>query len=175
MTRRAPSPRLAEFTTAERARGLAPSHNVLLALDPVWPGRPGALLRPAPLGTGHASFPASRLGQASGARGGQKLLGFAPGGASVAVSVQETESALVRGAARRDGDGVLGYRLAGGRQPLFPFTWALRRAVGVEEELPAAWAAAVLRLQEPQGGRVDGAGPSSPPGSPVFGQGGIVG
>src|SRR5215469_10772399 len=35
MTRRAPSPRLAEFTAAERARGLAPSHNVLLALDPV--------------------------------------------------------------------------------------------------------------------------------------------
>src|SRR5205823_10997370 len=92
-----------------------------------WPGRPGALLRPATLGSGHASFPAPRLGQASGARGGQKLLGFAvSGGTPVAVSVQETESALVRCAARRCGDGVVGYRLAGGRQPLFPFMRGLR-------------------------------------------------
>src|SRR5690348_7142985 len=85
----------------------------------LWPGRPGALLRPAPLGTGHASFPAPRLGQAFGARGGQKCWALAvSGGTPGAVSVQETESALVRGAARRGGDGVLCYRLAGGRQPL---------------------------------------------------------
>ena len=84
-------------------------------------------------------------GKPLGLGGGQKLLGFAvSGGAPVAVSVQETESALVRGAARLRGDGVFGYRLAGGRQPLFPFAWVLRRAVGVEEQLPAPWAAAVL-------------------------------
>ena len=58
--------------------------------------------------------------------------------------MQETEFVLVRGAARLLGDGVADYRLAGGRQPLFPFTWALRRAVGVQEELPAPWAPAVL-------------------------------
>jgi hypothetical protein len=80
----------------------------------VRPGRPGALLRPAPLGTGRASFPAPRLGRAPGARGGLKLLGFAfSGGTPVAVSAKEAESALVRAAACRGGDGVLGYRLAG--------------------------------------------------------------
>jgi hypothetical protein len=66
-------------------------------------------------------------GKPRGLGGGQKLPGFAsPGGAPGAVSVQETESALVRGAARLLGDGVTGYRLAGGRQPLFPLAWVVR-------------------------------------------------
>ena len=76
----------------------------------------------------------------------------------VAMSMPEAESALVRVAARRGGDGVLGYRLAGGRRPLFPFTWALRRAVCVKEELPAAWAAAedqpISRTSVQSGGSV---------------------
>jgi hypothetical protein len=143
----------------------------------IWPGRPGALLRPAPLGTGHASFPAPRLGQAPRAWWRAEVAGLCgPGGAPGAVSVQETESALVRVVARLLGDGITGYRLAGGRQPLFPLARGLRRPVGVQEELPAPWAPAVLCLQEPQGGRVDGAGYSPvPPGSPVLGQGWVVG
>ena len=85
-----------------------------------------------------------------------EVLGFLVSGrAPAAAGVQETESALVRGTAHRGGDGVAGYRLAGGRQPLFPFAWVLRRTAGAEEQLPAAQAAAVLGPQKPQAGLED--------------------
>jgi hypothetical protein len=50
---------------------------------------------------------------------------------------------LDRAGGANDGDGKRLHR-PDELRPLFPFTRALRRAVGVEEELPAAWAAAAL-------------------------------
>ena len=99
------------------------------------PGRPGALLRPAPLRTGRARLCASGSSKPLGLAGGQKCRAISlPGVLPVAVSVQETECSLVRRAARLGGDRVAGHRLAGDRQPLLPLVRALRRAVGVEEQ-----------------------------------------
>jgi hypothetical protein len=68
------------------------------------------------------------------------------------------------------------HRLAGGRQPLFPFTRALRRPVSVEQQFPAQRAPAVLGLQETQAGDVHRPGYAPvPPGGPVTSQGGVVG
>jgi hypothetical protein len=119
------------------------------------PGRPGALLRPAPLRTGRARFHASGSGKPCWLAGGQKCQARAFSGVlPVAVSVQEAEFSLAGLAVRLKDDGVAYHCLAGDRQPLFPLARALRRAVGVQEQFSAQWAAAVLGLQEFQAGRV---------------------
>src|SRR5680860_406996 len=95
-------------------------------------GRPGALLRPAPLRTGLAAFTASGSSKPRGLAGRQKCCARAVAEVpALALGVDETEFRLVRRAVPPHGEVALGYRLAGGRQPLFPLLWAyLHRPVG---------------------------------------------
>src|SRR5680860_1841236 len=98
-------------------------------------GRPGALLRPAPLRTGLAAFTASGSSKPRGLAGRQKCCARAVAEVpALALGVDETEFRLVRRAVPPHGEVALGYRLAGGRQPLFPLLWALRRTLGVQQE-----------------------------------------
>ena len=100
----------------------------------VWPGRPGALLRPAPLRTGRARFRASGSSKPRGLADGQKCWAVAgPGVIPVAVCVHKAECSLVRCSVRPHDDGIVDYCLAGDRQPLFPFARALRWPVSVEQ------------------------------------------
>jgi hypothetical protein len=102
------------------------------------PGRPGALLRLAPLRTGLVRFHASGSSKPQGLAHGQKCWALALFGVlPVAVSVQKAEFSLVRWAVRLGGDRVVDHRLAGDRQLLFPLARGLRRAVGVEEQFLA--------------------------------------
>src|SRR5664279_5087276 len=67
------------------------------------------------------------------------------------------------------------HRPAGGCQPLFPLVWVLRRVVGVQEQGPAEWTAALLCLQQAQAGPVYRQGCSfTPPFGPVRGKGGVI-
>ncbi len=62
------------------------------------------------------------------------------------MGVEETESLTVRSAPVREGDVLLGDRLPDDNPPRFPFSWALRRVVGVQQEPSADRATAVLCL-----------------------------
>src|SRR5215472_18364015 len=80
------------------------------------PGRPGALLRPAPLRDRTCTFPCIRLKQAPWARWRAEVPGSCCCGIPpVAVSVQEAECSLVRCSISPQDDGVVDYRLAGDR------------------------------------------------------------
>lgn len=66
-------------------------------------------------------------------------------------------------------------RFAGDGEPLFPLPWALRIVVGVEQEVPACWASAVLGTEQPQPTFVQRWwGLLAPPVGPVLGQGWVV-
>ena len=66
-------------------------------------------------------------------------------------------------------------RLAGDGEPLFPLLWGLRLVIGVEQEIPASRASAVLRLQKPQTAFVQRWwGFLAPPADPILGQRRIV-
>ena len=69
------------------------------------------------------------------------------------------------------------YRLAGGRQPLFPLLWALGRTVGVQQEPLTDWTAPVLNQQQVEAGPVHRQAWSlvSPPIDPLLDEGGVVG
>src|SRR5450759_3729038 len=87
------------------------------------PGRPGALLRLAPLRTGRARFRASGSSKPWRLTGGQKCWPVViTGGVLVmAVGVYETGFGLFRRVVLPYGD--LGDRLAGGGLPLLPLAW----------------------------------------------------
>ena len=89
----------------------------------------------------------------------------------------EPVAVTVRGATLlRVADPVFGDGLAGGAQPLFPFVGGLWLLVGVQQVVPAAGTAAVLCLEEAQGGAVQRWGwLFAAPGGPVVGQGRVVG
>src|ERR1019366_8565345 len=128
-------------------------------------GRPGALLRPAPLRTGLATFTASGSSKHPGPTGRPKSCGRALADVSaLALGVDETEFGLVRRAVLPHGEVALGYRFAGGRQPLFPFLWVLWRTVGVQQEPLTDWTAPVLNKQQMEAGPVhrQGGGPVLP-------------
>jgi len=78
------------------------------------------------------------------------------------------------------GSAVQGQRLsaqglAGGGEPQLPFLWGLRFVVGVQQVVPAEWAASALGLQEAQGGLIQRWGfTSATPVRPVVGQGRVV-
>jgi hypothetical protein len=61
--------------------------------------------------------------------------------------------------------------------PLFPLAWGLRRAVGVQEELPTVDASGPLAVEQLLGGAIDwGLQPrASPSGMPVVGQYRVIG
>jgi hypothetical protein len=69
------------------------------------------------------------------------------------------------------------HRFAQAAIPLFPLAWGLWRAVGVQEELPADGAPALLAVEQLLGGAVDrGSQPrASPSGVPVVGQCRVIG
>src|SRR6266540_1899532 len=119
-----------------------------------------------------------RLKQAQRFVGRAETLAECRGGVSLpaAPGMYETKVAgLARPAAPAVGQTLLAQRLAGHADPPFPFGWALRRMVGVQEQVPAAWTAPVLRLEQTQGELVHWQGNSStPPVGPVLGQGGVV-
>ena len=61
---------------------------------------------------------------------------------------------MVRHAGRVQDDMSFKHDPAGGCQPLFPLMWVLRRVVGVKDQGPAEWTAALLCLQQAQAGPV---------------------
>jgi hypothetical protein len=76
----------------------------------------------------------------------------------------------------RVADPLFGDGFAGGAQPLFPFVGGLWLLVGVGQVVPAAGTAAVLGLEQTQGGAVQGWGwLSAAPGGPVVGLGAVIG
>src|SRR5450756_2670772 len=111
--------------------------------------------------SGENSFISEQFHLRTGCRGGV---------APAAPGVYETEAAgLARPVAPPVGEALLTQRLAGDANPLLPFGWGLRRVLGVEEQVPAAWTAPSLRLQQTQAELVQGRGNSSaPPVSPVL-------
>ena len=61
-------------------------------------------------------------------------------------------------------------------EPLFPLEWGAWFVIGVQQELPARWAAPALGSQEPGGLLVHGRGLAlTPPNGPVLVQGRVVG
>src|SRR5260370_12538447 len=130
------------------------------------PGKRGALLRPAPLRTARARYPRIRLKQApKGSSGMQNCWVLAcAGDPAVAGDVQEADS--VRRVSRPVSDPVvLGDRVPGGAEPLFPLAWAAWLPVGVQQVVPAYRAAAFLRLDQAQGAVVQrGLAPAAPVG-----------
>src|SRR2546421_4244661 len=86
------------------------------------------------------------------------------------------ETGLVRRACPPVGDDVLsGHRFAGGAMPLLPFLGAVGFAVGVQEQVVADRAAAVLAAEQAQGAGVERGCALAAPGGPVLGLGGVVG
>ena len=72
--------------------------------------------------------------------------------ASMAVDVYEMV-VLIAGSAVQ-GQRLSAQGLAGGGEPQLPFLWGLRFVVGVQQVVPAEWAASALGLQEAQGGLI---------------------
>src|SRR5664279_3596362 len=95
---------------------------------------------------------------------------------AAAFCVYETEAAdLARPVALPENQALLAQRLAGNANPLLPLCWGLRRVIGVQEQVPAAWTAPDLHLQQTQAELVHGQGNSFTPSvSPVLGEAGIV-
>ena len=148
-------------------KGLASSASRDATLPQV-SGRPDALLRPAPLGTGRAGSLASGSSEPWWLVGGQKCLASAV----VAVGMYETGFSRVRrGLLRHDRDD----RGAGAGQPVFPLFGGLGPVLGGVERAVADRAPAVLVLAEPAAGVADRQGCFAPPPLPVFRQGGVVG
>src|SRR4029077_12645119 len=79
-----------------------------------------------------------------------------------------------RAGTRIDDDGLLADRSAGGLEPLFPLSGALRLAVSGQQEIPALRAASMLRPEQTQTGAVQGRLVPAAPCGPVLGQGRVV-
>jgi len=92
---------------------------------------------------------------------------------ALAVCVHETGA--VRWVVSPACDDVPGDRLAGGAVPLFPVLRALRLAVGVQEQVSAERAAAVLPAEQVQGAAVQRWPVFAAPFGPVAGLGGVIG
>jgi len=107
------------------------------------------LLRRAPSEPDWRLSPHLGSSKPRGLAGGQKwVLACVGGGVSpLTVRVCETDSKVVRRAVDPVDDVLLGDRLSGRGQPLFPLAWASRLILGVQQETSAVWAAAALHLQ----------------------------
>jgi hypothetical protein len=93
----------------------------------------------------------------------------------VAVVVEQTAVKVIRGAASVGDDVAFEGRSADGPEPLFPFLGGLWFLIGVQEEIPADWAAAVLCLEQAQRALVQCWGSSVAPRGPVVGEGRVIG
>ena len=105
------------------------------------------------------------------------MLGQCRGVLTAAASgMYETEaSGLARPVALPEDQALLAQRLPGNANPLLPLNRGLRRVIGVQEQVPAAWTAPGLHLQQTQAELVQGRGNSFAPSvSPVLGEAGIV-
>jgi hypothetical protein len=80
-----------------------------------------------------------------------------------------------RGVVRVGGQVVSGDRFADAGEPVLPFLGAVWLASGVQEEVPAGWAATVLRFDHAQGAAVERGLMFASPFGPELGQGGVVG
>ena len=144
--------------TIKQPLGLLPSRpDRLLAF---LAGRPGALLRPAPLRTGRAAFTASGSSKPRGIVGVQKCrpLLWAPWG------WRWQRAWMSRGSLRptcRRSHGDRDDRLAGGPQPVFPLAWALWLVGDVQELASAERAAIVLGCRGAAGWSCRSAGAAS--------------
>ncbi|MGH2952370.1 MAG: hypothetical protein ACRDKX_10030, partial [Solirubrobacterales bacterium] len=118
----------------------------------------------------HGSSKSQRLA------GWQKRWTVVGGVPPLTARVRKTQFFLVGWAAPGVGDRLLGDRLAGDFQPLFPFVGASRLIVGVEQESSADHAPALLRLQQTQVGPADRRFGclALPPFGPVLGKGRVV-
>src|ERR1035437_3360464 len=114
------------------------------------PGRPGALLRPAPLRTGLARCRASGSSKPKRLAGRAEVLGRCHGVLTAAAfCVYETEAAgLARPVALPEDQALLAQRLPGNANPLLPLGRGLRRVIGVQGQGLAAWRAPGPRLSQ---------------------------
>src|SRR5205823_412692 len=96
-----------------------------------------------PVGPASGSSKPRRLASGAALSPGCCLLGAVPW---QAASVEETMvgGASVVGAGHLVREELAVDRLAGDGEPLFPLLWALRLVIGVEQEVPADRASAVL-------------------------------
>lgn len=94
-----------------------------------------------------------------------------------AASVQKT---VVRGSSVVDAGHLVGEklavdRLAGDSEPPLPLLWGLQLMIGVEQEIPADRASAILLMEQPQPAFVQRwQGFLAPPVGPISGQGRII-
>src|SRR6266508_3072594 len=142
------------------------------------PGSGDALLRPRPLRTGRAAPTASGSSKPRGLADRQTCWTAADVRALAWAAVgvyQASGGGFVRCAVARLGDDrVFADRVADHLEPLFPLVGVLRFVVGVQQETPAPWTAAVLRPEQTQGDWVQQGFPAAAPQRPEFGQGGVV-
>jgi hypothetical protein len=100
----------------------------------LWPGSEDVLLRPRPLRTVRAGHPAHGSSKSLGATQVYRDAGFRAAVGDPAMAVDVREPVSVRRPVSRVGNHVvLGDRLAGGRDPLFPLLRTVRFAVGVQQ------------------------------------------
>src|SRR5450759_5187798 len=139
-------------------------------------GRAHYCARPPSEPDWHA-FRASGSSKPQRLAGRAEVLGRCHGVLSAAAfCVYETEATgLVRPVALPEEQALLAQRLAGNANPKLPLNRGLRRVIGVQEQVPAAWTAPGLHLQQTQAELVQGRGNSFAPSvSPVLGEAGIV-
>src|SRR6185312_16310043 len=129
---------------------------------------------PAPLGTVRAPHRRTQLERARGWFRVQRCW-FPACAGCLALAVCVHETGAVRWAVPPACDDVPGDRLAGGAIPLFPSVRALWFAVGVQEQVPAERAAAVLPAEQAERAGVEQWPAFAAPFGPVAGLGGVIG